>query len=107
MRTMPQSTAHNVVVMVRPKVGPWSWPHAVAEDEYGKFIEYEWATISATVTHTPDDGDMVTEAEVTAWNVGLHVGEAVAWADADAVVDAWFDAHDDEAWLWEFRLAPT
>jgi hypothetical protein len=30
------------------------------------------------------------------------------WHHVEGVIDAWFDARDDESWQWEFRLVvPT
>ena len=109
---MSSPTMH-VVIQVRPKgAGPFYWANYIVdkrglhpEDDIPELIEFCWSTVSVTI-EKDDDDPSETIAVVTGHAVGYQPGESVAWQHVEAVIDAWFDAHDEECWLWEFRLVP-
>ncbi len=103
----PRPDQAPVLVQVRPKgVGPWSWPHhdggqaTMTGKSAGTVVYFEWMTISAEVPPRKARSRGVRVVGYSAEAAGLEV----PWDRAEEVVDAWFDAHDEEAWPWEFRL---
>jgi hypothetical protein len=96
----------HVTVQVRPKgAGPYHWPHHVVEEGRIVRVAFDWATIQAEA-HM-DDGELV--MQVTGYSLGEGgLGDLLPWRQVEGVIDAWFDARDDESWQWEFRLVvPT
>lgn len=105
-----------VVVQVRPKgAGPWHWPHSVAtggyisiqlgQDGVTRLVElppnvvwFDWATVQA---EKDVDGVVV---GACGHSIGLSMADAVRWSDVGDIINSWFEMHDSEHWLWEFRL---
>lgn len=112
-----------IVVQVRPKgAGPFHWPHHLFIDpscvrDERVIISFEWATISADVVALSssldsfgdpggnDPGGNDPGVSISGYAAGYHRESAVPWSLVEQVIDAWFDAHDEENWLWEFQLA--
>jgi hypothetical protein len=91
-----------LVLQVRPKgAGPWSWSHTTGTGSTpGVPVEFDWATVSVEIPPRKSRNGI----RVTGYSIGHFAACAIPWSRVEEVVDAWFDAHDDEAWPWEFRL---